>query len=85
MDSKSMNCKCSDEEEFKEPNVEPRIKEGLRRVTTSMGSWLTLYRCDYCGLYWEKYYPFSEAQGGGPTRLRKVSNEYAMEKYGIQK
>ena len=80
----SMKCNCSREEEFKEPHVEPRIKGGLRKIATLQGGWLTLYKCAYCDSYWEKYYPFSEAHGGGPTRLRKISNEYAMERYGIK-
>jgi hypothetical protein len=78
-----MKCKCSNEQELKEPNVEPRIKEGLKKVKELVNDWLTLYKCDYCGLYWEKYYPFSSAQGGGPARIRKITKEYVKEKYGI--
>lgn len=77
-----MRCNCAGSKEFREPEVEGRIKQGLRIVTSPDG-WLTLYRCEQCGLYWEKYYPYGESQGGGPSRLHKVTSEYAKEKYGV--
>ncbi len=77
-----MSCDCADPREYKEPEVAKRIDAGLKKITSPDG-WLELYQCEHCGSYWEKYYPYPESQGGGPSRLHKVTVEYAREKYGV--
>ena len=78
-----MKCDCANPREYEEPEVEKRINAGLKKITSPDG-WLELYQCKYCGSYWEKYYQYPEAQGGGPSSLRKVTPEYAKVKYGIR-
>jgi hypothetical protein len=78
-----MKCDCADSKEYDEPDVEKRIRAGLKKVVSPDG-WLVLYQCENCGSYWEKYYKYPEAQGGGPSSLHRVTPEYAKEKYGIR-
>ncbi len=77
-----MKCTCGLREVFQEPDVVAKIASDLSEVKI-VGGWFTLYRCKSCDSYWEKHYPQGEYHGGGPAELRKISSEYAKEKYGI--
>ena len=56
----------------------------LRKIADSpqWGAWKTLYRDLDDGRYWERTYPQSEMQGGGPPQLRHLTIDEAKQKYG---
>ena len=60
-----------------------KITKDLKEIRKAMGGWLTLYKCLKCEIFWEKYYPHSEYQGGGEPELHQVDAGYIKEKYGI--
>jgi hypothetical protein len=57
----------------------------LRKVATSKqcGGWETLFEDPDDGRLWERTYPQSEMQGGGPPRLSVLSREQAKVKYQL--
>jgi hypothetical protein len=57
----------------------------LEKIAASKnwGEWETLFRDPSDGRYWERTYPESEMQGGGPARLSVLSVEKAHAKYGF--
>lgn len=77
-----MRCDCELRQEYREPDVEPRVKAGLVEIKSPDG-YSVLYRCKYCDEYWEKYHPWAESHGAGPSRLHRINVEQAEVKYGI--
>ncbi len=77
-----MKCTCEKRSVFQEPEVKTKITSGLSEIK-NVGGWFTLYKCAGCNSFWEKHYPQGEYHGGGPAELRKVSTEYAKEKYSV--
>jgi Immunity protein 27 len=63
--------------------IEWLVTNHLRKIATSKkwGDWETLYQDPDDGRYWERTYPQSEMQGGGPPRLSVLSREQAQVKY----
>ena len=47
------------------------------------GGWVRLYRDKADGRYWERSYPQSELHGGGPPRLRCISDDAVEREYGF--
>ena len=66
--------------------IECLISQHLQKVEDSpqWGAWETLYRDPDDGRYWERTFPQSELQGGGPPRLKCLTIEEAKKKYGDQ-
>lgn len=62
--------------------IDEMIKNHLKKVKSIKGGWLTLYKHNSKDEYWEKFYPDSEAHGGGAPALKKVSSYYVKENYG---
>ena len=64
--------------------IEWLIAHHLRKIANSpqSGAWETLYRDPDDGRFWERTYPQSEMQGGGPPQLKCVSAQEASKKYG---
>ena len=59
-----------------------RLINGLLiKIGTDLSGWETLYRDPQDGRYWELTFPQSEMQGGGPPRLRHISDKEATQKY----
>jgi len=54
----------------------------LLGLSKDYGGWETLYRDRADGRLWERTYPQSELQGGGPPRLSVISKDEAVRKYG---
>jgi hypothetical protein len=48
------------------------------------GGWVKLYRDKEDGRYWERSYPQSELHGGGPPRLRWISDGAVEKEYGFR-
>ena len=63
-----------------------RITELVQGCLAELGhdesGWDTLYRDTNDGRFWEKIFPKSEVQGGGPPQLRCLSADEARRKYG---
>ena len=55
----------------------------LEKIAAIGGGWETLFRDPEDGRYWERIYPRSEMQGGGPPSLSALSLEKAYAKYGF--
>jgi len=57
----------------------------LRKVAASkqVGDWETLFQDPDDGRFWERTFPQSEMQGGGPPRLRVLTPEEAHAKYQL--
>lgn len=68
-----MGCICD--------KYEKSRKENLILITEDPDTWDILFKCQTCGSFWEEYYPLGERHGSGPRAMRKVSKEYADDKY----
>lgn len=60
------------------------IKFHLRELGVTDRGWSVLYRDPTDGRLWEKTYPKSYLQGGGPAVLRVISVEEARSRYGAK-
>jgi hypothetical protein len=58
-------------------------EKSLERLAVSRmyGAWETLFRDPKDARLWERTYPQGEMHGGGPPRLRAISEQEAREKY----
>ena len=65
--------------------IEWLIKHQLRKVAISKqwGGWETLFQDIDDGRYWERTFPQSEMQGGGPPMLKYQTIDQAKAKYVI--
>jgi len=54
------------------PLIDDLLKNEL--VEVRMDNWAVLYRHNETGEYWDLTYPQSEMHGGGPRRLRVVTD-----------
>lgn len=63
--------------------IDEMIKKQFKKIKSIKGGWLTLYKHTSRDEYWEKFYPDSEAHGGGPPALKKVSDDYVRENYEL--
>lgn len=66
--------------------IERLTSDYLVRVAASpiWGDWEVLFRDPADGRYWERVFPQSESQGGGPPTLRVLDQMEASEKYGLE-
>lgn len=51
------------------------VESVLTPVSKPQSGWLSLYKDDRDGRLWELSYPQSEMHGGGPSKLRLVTEE----------
>jgi hypothetical protein len=63
--------------------IEWLTKYHLLKVAKSRewGDWESLFQDPDDGRFWERTFPQSHMQGGGPPRLRAMSSEEAHSKY----
>jgi hypothetical protein len=59
------------------------LKHELQQIAVdaASGGWDVLFQDAGDGRYWERIYPQSELQGGGPPSLCELSREAAQRKY----
>jgi hypothetical protein len=50
-------------------------------ISKQWGAWETLFQDPDDGRYWEQTYPHSEMHGGGPPKLKYLTQKQAKEKY----
>jgi hypothetical protein len=64
--------------------IEWLINNHLIKLTDSLlwGAWETLFRDPDDNRLWERNFPQSEMQGGGPPRLKCLAPDVAKQKYG---
>jgi hypothetical protein len=65
--------------------IEWLVAHHLKEIAISKqwGAWETLYQDPDDSRYWERTYPQSELQGGGPPRLAVIAAEEVKRKYGF--
>jgi hypothetical protein len=63
--------------------IHEMIATKLEKIADAGGGWETLFRDRTDGRLWERFYPQSEMQGGGPESLRSIDSTEAAQKYGI--
>ena len=57
------------------------VEHNLKKIAVGGGGWETLYQDPEDERYWERTYPQSEMQGGGPPKLQVLSPAQAKAKY----
>ena len=59
------------------------LRHVLEKIAESKewGAWETLFRDPGDGRLWERTFPQGEMHGGGPPRLKVISEEQARERY----
>lgn len=55
----------------------------LEKIAIADGGWATLFRDNSDRRYWERTYPQGAMHGGGPPRLRCISEKEARKKYDL--
>jgi len=55
----------------------------LKKIAIREGGWTTLYQDPQDGRYWERTFPQSETQGGGPPVLKVISDSDARTLYNL--
>lgn len=60
--------------------IKALVDQQLEKVAG--GGWETLYRDPADGRYWELTYPQGELHGGGPPRLKCLSDPEVIKRYG---
>jgi hypothetical protein len=62
--------------------IEHLVSTQLIRLGSDASGWDELFRDPFDGRLWERTYPDSDSEGGGPPRLACISRDAALEKYG---
>jgi hypothetical protein len=62
--------------------IEHLVSTQLIRLGSDASGWDELYRDPADGRLWERTYPCSESEGGGPPQLTWISRDAALAKYG---
>jgi hypothetical protein len=66
-----------------EKRIDWLLTHVLKRVASTSGGWQILYTDPNDGRYWEHTFTHSEMQGGGPQRLRLLSEQEAAATYHL--
>ena len=67
-----MKCTCKEVNEINGADAKLYAQEHLTQVEVNGETWEVKYKCSETGIIWVMDFPFSELQGGGPPRLRKM-------------
>lgn len=63
--------------------IEYLISNSLKKIENDDTGWNTLYQDPENNQYWELTYDSSEAFGGGPPTLTRISLERANQRYSL--
>lgn len=77
-----IDCKCRDVTHLHGRTAQEYLKH-LAEIKINLEEWETLYQCPITHLYWKKYYPHSEAQGGGSPELVRLTYEEARKEFDL--
>lgn len=66
-----MKCRCEELSEIVGVEAEEYAHKHLIKLRTDGVLWTIEYQCPETGVHWVMDFPYGEAQGGGPPRLRK--------------
>ena len=69
-----MTCRCADVIELWDDEAKAYADDHLQQVEMRAEGWEVVYRCPGTGARWLEDYPNSEEHGGGPMRLRQLSD-----------
>ena len=61
--------------------IELLIAEYLVKIGKDVSGWLTLFQDPEDGRYWQRSFPHSDWQGGGPPLLTVLTEKEARERY----
>jgi hypothetical protein len=61
--------------------IERLTSSYLRELATDAEGWCALFEDPFDKSLWERTFPRTDLQGGGPPQLRRVSATEAMKKY----
>jgi hypothetical protein len=67
-----MKCQCETLTQLEGVEAYSYVEGHLHKVQVSLGGWQIEYICPNTGKRWLLDYPYSEAHGGGPPRLRRL-------------
>jgi hypothetical protein len=69
-----MKCKCDKEIELNGQEANAYAKNHLQEVHVNGENWEIKYECPDTGSVWIMDFPHGELHGGGPPRLRNLSD-----------
>lgn len=75
MSTESIICRCNELAEMQDGAVSDQYKQHLRQVRVDAANWEIEYVCPITGHRWIEDFPMSYAHGGGPSRLRRVTDQ----------
>lgn len=67
-----MICRCKELDTLWDQEAKIYADMHLKKVEVRAHGWEIIYECPDSGERWLEDYPYSEAQGGGPMRLRRL-------------
>ena len=73
------------ESDATEKRIHWLLAHSLRRVASTSGGWQILYIDPKDDRYWELTFPHGEMHGGGPQRLRVLSDGEAIATYHLDR
>ena len=74
MNAEKLICKCEKIELLEGRDANEYANQHLKKMSVNGATWEILYKCPETGIRWMMNCPQSEAHGGGPPRLRKITN-----------
>ncbi len=70
-----MKCQCKELSEITGAEAEKYAREHLVKIRTNGILWIIEYKCPETGIRWVMDFPYGEAHGGGPPRLRRQPSD----------
>lgn len=67
-----MSCRCYELMELEGVEAEEYAREHLVKEKVDGTRWIIEYRCPQTGMHWVMDFPYGQAHGGGPPRLRRL-------------
>jgi hypothetical protein len=69
-----MKCRCNELVELLGVEAEQYAHSHLIKIRANGESWSIAYQCPETQIEWVMDFPYGEAHGGGPPRLRRLSS-----------
>lgn len=75
-------CRCRETDRLEGVEAQKYTRDHLVEVAVDDVNWIVVHRCPDTDLYWKESFPQSEAHGGGPQVLERISRNEAAELLG---